>query len=79
MEKVNGSQDIIKDYIEYLRHANSSDDYAKFLDKYNFEYLTAYKGSGFGIFMENNKDYQMVVDAEEYQLYERKDLLCSRK
>lgn len=63
---INGKADI---YTEYSDLYQGKIDFSEFINKYNFKYFIVNDGNMLRVYLENNPDYKMVVDGNEYQMF----------
>ena len=68
-ESFNGKQDLMNDYTSYMSEYHTNKEYQEFLDKYNFDYLCFAEKTGFRTFLEDHKEYDLVLETEEYTLW----------
>lgn len=68
-ESFNGKQDLMNDYTSYMSEYHTNKEYQEFLDKYKFDYLCFAEKTGFRTFLEDHKDYELVLETEEYTLW----------
>ena len=66
-KNINHKEDI---YDEFCAGLNGDLEYEKFIDKYKFSHMII-SNKTFRMFMKYNPDYELVVEGNEYGLYER--------
>lgn len=66
--EINGKYDL---YDEYLALRSNQIDYDDFLEKYDFTHIIIGDSEPFNVYLEYSDDYELVVDGNGYDLYQK--------
>lgn len=69
MKKINGKEDVIDAFIDQCNDLDLQ-EYRDFVERYHFDYYLAAEGSLMDAFLQSDDSSKVVVQGEEYRLYE---------